>query len=155
MTGRFAAFLLLLLPLAVSAAEPAVFRLTAEGGVERFYPKVYQALEEEGFYVVFEADIGGSLSRFAERWGEDYNRSGLSAIRSMVFCNGWYANAVSNADPVLLAMCPLRMTLVEKDGRTTALFARPTAVAAGSAALPIFQRIEREVIGAIRKGMGG
>ncbi len=44
-----------------------------------------------------------------------YNRSKLSAIRSMVFCNGWYANQVSNKDPHMLALCPLHMTLIEKE----------------------------------------
>ena len=117
------------------------------------YDKVYKSLEDARFYVVFEPDIGNNLSKFAERWGDQYNRSNLSAIRSMVFCNGWYANQVSNKDPSMLALCPLHMTLIEKDGKTTALFARPTVIAADSPARDILADLESEVITAIKKGM--
>ena len=103
--------------------------------------------------MVFEPNIGKNLSGFAERWGDQYNRSKLSAIRSMVFCNGWYANQVSNKDPSMLALCPLHMTLIEKDGNTTALFVRPTVIAADSPAKGILSELESEVISAIKAGM--
>ena len=73
--------------------------------------------------------------------------------KSMVFCNVWYANQVSNKDPSMLALCPLHMTLIEKDGSTTALFARPTVIAADSPARGILADLESEVITAIKKGM--
>ncbi len=155
MTRILVTLLLLLASLSAQAgpSEDTVFSLQTAQPIERVYPAVYQALEDAGFFVVFEANIGASLSRFAERWGKDYNRNGLSAIRSMVFCNGWYANRVGNADPRMLALCPLRMTLIEKDGRTTALFARPTAVARSGPAHEVLKAVEKEVIDAIRKGM--
>jgi hypothetical protein len=117
------------------------------------YDRVYKSLEDARFYVVFEPNIGNNLSRFAERWGDQYNRNKLSAIRSMVFCNVWYTNQVSNLDPDMLSLCPLHMTLIEKDGRTTALFARPTVIAADSPARAILADLESEVITAIKKGM--
>jgi len=86
------------------------------------YDRVYKSLEDARFYVVFEPNIGANLAGFAEKWGDDYNRNKLSAIRSMVFCNGWYANKVSNLDPNMLGFCPLHITLIERDGKTTVLF---------------------------------
>ncbi|RMG57174.1 MAG: DUF302 domain-containing protein [Gammaproteobacteria bacterium] len=145
--------LLLLQPVLATAQSDTVFTLTANEPIDQAYPAVYKALEDAGFYVVFEADIGRNLARFANRWGKDYNRNGLSAIRSMVFCNGWYANRVGNADPHMLALCPLHMTLIEKDGRSTALFARPTAIARTGKAREVAQEIEKEVVTAIRRGM--
>jgi len=71
----------------------------------------------------------------------------------MVFCNGWYANAVSNADPDMLALCPLRIGLYEKQGETTVVFAKPSIIAANSAAKPVLKEIEAEVIEAIKAGM--
>ncbi len=139
----------------VEAASPNVFEYTVNKPMEQVYGNVYKGLESEGFYVVFEANIGRNLARFSEKWGENYNRNKLDGIRSMVFCNGWYANAVSNADPSLLALCPLRMTLIEKDGKTTALFAKPAVIAADSPAHKVLQRIEDEVISAIKKSMQG
>ena len=146
--------LCLLMPLVpVQAVSPNVFEHTVERSMQQVYAPLYKALEDEGFYVVFEANIGRNLSRFAEKWGENYNRNKLDGIRSMVFCNGWYANAVSNADPSLLALCPLRLTLIERDGKTTALFAKPTVIAADSPARKVLQRIEDEVIAVIKQSM--
>jgi uncharacterized protein (DUF302 family) len=146
-------FLLLCLSLSVAHADSSVFTYRSDKPITEVYDKVYESLEDARFYVVFEPNIGKNLSTFADRWGDEYNRSKLSAIRSMVFCNGWYANQVSNKDPRMLALCPLHMTLIEKDGSTTALFARPTVIAADSPARDILAELESEVIAAIKKGM--
>ena len=146
---------LLMLYLSFSSANAAsgVFELSVDKPINAVYDSVYKSLEDARFYVVLEPDIGKNLSGFAERWGDEYNRNKLSAIRSMVFCNGWYANQVSNKDPGMLAFCPLRLTLYEKDGKTTALFVRPTVIAADSPALEILTELEYEVVAAIKQGM--
>ncbi len=141
----------LLLP--AQAAETLVYQQSVKRPVDELYGAVYNALEEAGFYVVFEADIGKNLAGFAARWGEDYNRNGLSAIRSMVFCNGWYANQVSNLDTSMLGFCPLHLTLIEKAGTTTVLFNRPSVAAATSPAQPLLREAENKIIAAIRQGM--
>ncbi|VAW59898.1 hypothetical protein MNBD_GAMMA11-1951 [hydrothermal vent metagenome] len=138
---------------ALQAAESTVYKQTADQTMEQVYPAVYKALEEAKFFVVFEPKISKMLSRFSEKWGEDYNQNKLSSIRSMVFCNGWYANAVSNVDPDMLALCPLRIGLYEKQGKTTVVFARPTAIGAQSAAKSVLKALEEEVINAINAGM--
>jgi len=135
------------------AASPNVFEFKVKKTMEQVYTPLYKALEDEGFYVVFEVNIGRNISGFAEKWGENYNRNKLDGIRSMVFCNGWYANAVSNADPSMLALCPLSLTLTEKEGSTTALFAKPTAIAADSPARKMLERVEQDVIKAIKQSM--
>jgi uncharacterized protein (DUF302 family) len=135
------------------AGKSTVFEYSVGKPVAKVYPLVYRSLEEARFFVVEEIDIGKNLSNFSKKWGDDYNTSGLSAIRSLIFCNGWYANQVSNKDPRMLGLCPLHMTLIEKNGVTTALFNRPTVIAANSPALEFLVRVEREVIEAIKKGM--
>ena len=135
------------------ASTPGILRLEARASMDATYPEVYAALEEARFWVVFEADLGTNLASFADRWGEDLNRNALDGIRSIVVCNAWYANQVSNADPDLLALCPLRVNLVEKDGVTRVLFARPTVTAAGSPGLAVVQEIEDRVVKALRAGI--
>ncbi|TCK18470.1 uncharacterized protein DUF302 [Thiogranum longum] len=126
-------------------AERTVLVWETGKDLETSYDVVYKSLEDNRFFVVFEPDIQKNLSHFAERWGKDYNRNGLEGIRSMIFCNGWYANAVSNADPDMLALCPLHITLVQKDGNTRVLFTRPTVIAADSKALDVAREIEQGV----------
>lgn len=135
----------------VQARDSNVFKQSVNAPMEKVYPLVYEALESARFYVVFEPNISQNLQRFSEKWGDNYNRNKLSSIRSMVFCNGWYANAVSNADPDMLALCPLRIGLYEKKGKTTVVFARPSVIAEQSPALKVLQEVEDEVISAIKQ----
>jgi hypothetical protein len=155
MTRWFIA-LLLTWPMMSFAAEPeagAVFLAQADKPVTSVYDSVYKSLEDARFFVVFEPNIGANLVRFADKWGDDYNRSKLSEIRSMIFCNGWYANQVSNLDPNMLGFCPLHITLIERDGKTTVLFNRPSVIAHNSPAKDLLLEIETEVIKAIQQGL--
>lgn len=144
------ALLLMLLSCAVLAAPPAVYRVDAKAPMAVTHKAVYAALEDAKFWVVFEADLGEGMAGFAERWGDELNRNRLDGIRSIVVCNAWYANRVSNADPDLLALCPLRVNLVEKDGVTRILFARPTTIAAGSPGIAVVQEIEDVITSALQ-----
>ena len=117
------------------------------------YGSIYKSLENARFFVVFEPNIGKNLASFSDKWGNDYNRNKLSAIRSMVFCNGWYANKVSNLDADMLGFCPLHLTLFERDGKTTVLFNRPGMIVQNSPAKELLMEIESEVIEAIKQGL--
>jgi len=147
---------LLFLISAVNAADMkdgGVYSQTVDKNVSAVYDKVYKSLELAGFYVVFEPNIGANLKHFEKKWGDNYNQNNLDEIRSMVFCNGWYANKVSNVDPNMLGFCPLHITLIERSGKTTVLFNRPTVIGQHSPASAIFERIEAEVIEAIQLGL--
>ncbi len=137
--------LLLLWTAPVAAQPPNVLVWNIDKPLDMAYSTVYDELESHHFYVVFEPDIQSNLSQMAESWGENYNRNKLQGIRSMVFCNGWYANAVSNVDPDMLALCPLHITLIQQSDRTRVLFSRPTAVAKGSKAEAIALELEQAV----------
>lgn len=134
-------------------AAPTVYQAQVQGEFDATYRAVYRALEDARFFVVFEPDIGSNLAGFAKRWGEDYNRNKLERIKSMVFCNGWYANQVGNADPAMFALCPLHLTMTHKDGVTAVLFVRPDAVAADSPAAAIAAELTADVIKAIDNGL--
>lgn len=149
-------FLLLLMALLLSNAahaEPAVYKASVEAEFDTVYAAVYEALEQKRMWVVFEPDIGANMKRSAERWGEDYNRNELERIRSMVFCNPWWANRVANADPDMLALCPLHLSLTHKDGETTVVFLRPDFIARGSEAEGVSQELTELVIRAIEQGL--
>lgn len=149
---RFSLLMLILAP-PVWAGNSTVFEITVNKPISEVYGNVQASFEDSRFFIVNEMNIGKSLSNFSEKWGDDYNQNGLSAIRSIVFCSGWYANQVSNKDPKMLGLCPLHLTLFEKDGKTTVLFNRPTIIAKDSPAHDLLAGIEQEVIELIKKGV--
>ena len=150
---RFSLLVLLSMSSHGWAETSTVFEITANKPISEVYGKVQAGFEDSRFFIVDELNIGKNLSNFSKKWGDDYNQNGLSAIRSIVFCNGWYANQVSNKDPKMLGLCPLHLTLFEKDGKTTVLFNRPTIIAKGSPAHDLLAGIEQEVIELIKKGV--
>lgn len=151
--GRCLGVVLWVISLSAVHAQETVFEAKTRQPIDAVYQKVYDSLEKHRFFVVFEADIGANIARFEERWGDNYNRSGLEGLRSLVVCNGWYANQVSNFDPKMLALCPLRVNLIHKDGVTSVLFARPTVIGAGSPAEPVLREVEDSIVAAIGEAL--
>ncbi len=140
-------FLFWVTQLALADSNVLVWKLDQD--LETSYKTIYNTLEENRFFVVFEPNIQRNMSHFAERWGDNYNRNKLEGIRAMIFCNAWHANEVSNADPDMLALCPLHITLIQQSGSTRILFVRPSVVAAHSKALAVAKEIEQDVAKAI------
>jgi len=131
-------------------ADSAILSLKIEGDFEVNYQSVYQQLEQQRFYVVFEPNIGRSVARNAERWGDEYNKNNFSDLRSLVFCNPWYVNQISNQDPDMLALCPLSVTLVQKDNDTLVKFVRPSALKPDSPALALLRELESDIVKALK-----
>lgn len=115
------------------------------------YSKVFTAMENGGYFVLFEPNLGKNLEHFAQRWGDDYNKNKIEEIRSLIFSNAWYVNQISNVDPELLALSPLHLTFTYKEGMTTILFIRPSAVAAESPAEKVATELENDVINTIER----
>jgi hypothetical protein len=122
--------------------------------LDEAYQRVYAALEKEKFWVVFEADLGERMAGFREQWGEDYNRSGLSGARSLVFCNLWWTNRIAGADPDMLSICPLHLSLYARGGTTSVVLLRPSVMAQGSGAETEAAELERELTGIIAAALG-
>jgi uncharacterized protein (DUF302 family) len=118
---------------AAAGAGPAgVIRLETRLPLAEAFERVSRALESEKFRVVFEADMGERMARFKDAWGIDYNRNDLGGIKSMVFCNIEWTNRIANADPDLLALCPLHLTLFDRNGTTQVVLPRFSLLAKGS-----------------------
>lgn len=146
-------FLLFTLLSSPSWANDALYVQTVKKPFQETYTRVYEALEANKFFVIFEPQIGKNMARFQKRWGEDYNRNQLENIRSLVFCNVWYTNQLSNLDPHQLSVCPLSIALYHKKGESTVVFRKPTVTAAKSPALPLLKELETDIINAIKTAL--
>jgi hypothetical protein len=138
----------------VSRAElPGVLHWTLAQDLETTYRSIYNSLENNNMYVIFEADIGRNLAGFAPQWGANYNRNHLQGPRSMTFCNAWYVNEISNIDPQMLSFCPMHLTLYRQDNITHIVFLRPTHVGKLSEAAALLEGLEATVSSAVEAGI--
>ena len=143
--------LLFLVPTLALASPIAVNTLTTEAPPDQVYDRVHQALEGAEFWVVFEADMASRMEKLGPDWGDDYNQNKLTFIKSMVFCSLWWTNKLANADPELLGLCPLHLTIYARDGHTTIAWPRLSAMAGGSPGQDMALALEEAISEIIRK----
>lgn len=145
-----------LLGFGARAGDPAgVYSRTTSLPLDQAYTRLYEALEAERFWVVFETDMGSRMESMRERWGADYNRHNLTGVRSMVFCNLDWTHRVANAAPELLALCPLHLSVYGQDGHTVVVMPRPSVIAAGSDGATTASELETQLIGVIDAALRG
>jgi len=109
------------------------------------YDALYKSLEENRFWVVFEANMGKRLNKMQANWGEDYNKNKLTGIRSMVFCNINWTHKLANADPKSLVLCPLHLTLYSQDEKTHILMPKLSDIVKGSSAVKEATELENQL----------
>ena len=139
--------LLLLSPLMADG----VYKLTLDQKADVVYKKLLTSLDDNYLIVVAEINI---LEKFRhaglpEKFGDEFNTNKLTTIKAIIACNGFFGNSIANADKDMMGLCPIRLTVIEKDGKTTILFVKPTNVSRASKAKAIIAKLEKKVISAI------
>ena len=141
----------LLLTLSLTLFADAVYTKTYDAPMEKVYTKVLTAFDNAHLIVVSEIDI---LAKFKaaglpKKFGKNFNTNKLTGIKAIIACNGWFGNEVANADPKMMAFCPVRVTLIEQDGKTTVTYVRASVASKESKAYPTLVKLEAKVIKAI------
>ena len=144
-------FLLLTFSLTL-LADSSVYTKTFGAPMAKIYPKIINSFDNAHLIVVSEIDILGKFKAagLPEKFGKNFNTNKLTSIKAIIACNGWYGNAIANADPEMMAFCPVRITLIEKDGKTSVMYVRATVAPKESKAYPILEELEAKVIKAIQ-----
>jgi uncharacterized protein (DUF302 family) len=144
-----------LLSLSLWAAETNVYKVVYNSPVDKVLANILAKFATEQLVVVWQLDI---LEEFKakgldKKFGADFNTAGLTAVKTLVACNGMLGNGIINSDSDMMAFCPIRITLTEKDGKTSVLYARPTSAPKDSKAYPMLVKLEKKVISAIEASM--
>lgn len=134
-----------------SAALTNVYSATYKASIETIEENILQHFKEVKLVVAWKLDILEEFKKkgLEKKFGKKFNTSKLSGVRTIVACNGKFGNMIINADPTMMAYCPIRITLIEKDGKTQVLYVRPTSAPRDSKAYKILKKLEKKVIKAI------
>lgn len=144
-----------LLTVSVWAAESNVYKVSYNAPVDKVLENMLAKFKQEMLIVVWQLDI---LEEFKhkgldKKFGENFNKAGLTAVRTLVACNGKFGNDIINQDSDMMAYCPIRITLTEKDGVTTVLYVRPSSAPRDSKAYQSLVKLEKKVTKAIEESM--
>ena len=146
MKRLFVALALLASASCVFAADSNIGVLSTERPIGPVFKNVVMALQHSGFKVVNKIDISRKLAGAAKHFHwKDYNLNHLAGIRTVVFCNPGFANAISNADPGMMALCPLHVTLVQEGAWTRVEFIKPAAIARGTKAESVATKLQAHI----------
>ncbi len=132
-------------------AGSAIYKVSVNEDFRSALHSIKKTLEDQHLYIISKADISGTLASMKRKLGKDYNKRGYDVAKSIIFCNPFYANDVMNTDPDMMALCPLKMMLMTKNGTTTALFVLPSKLAGNSPAKNILLEVENRVKKALNK----
>lgn len=154
MKRMFMGLALLAVVPSVLAAESSIAVQSVKRPIGPTFKSVVSALKHSGFKVVKKINISKNLGKAAKHFHwTDYNQNHLTGIRTVVFCNAKFANAISNADPSMMALCPLHVTLVQQGAWTRVEFVKPAVIAEGSRAEGVAVKLQEQIEAAIRKGI--
>lgn len=115
------------------------------------YESLLKSLSDNSLTVVTQIDILKKLhaSGLAKKLGKDFNTNHLTGIKSIIACNGSIANTIANTDPTMMSFCPIRVTLVEQEGKTTITYVKATSAPKDSKAYTHLKKLEGKVIKSI------
>ncbi len=147
--------ILLMCVLSLSLWANSVYTVTYDKSIDEVESAILANFKKSKLVVVWKLDILEEFKKkgLDKKFGKNFNKAGLSGVRTIVACNGKFGNNIINADSTMMAYCPVRITLTEKDGKTTVLFVRPSTGPKESKAYPILVKLEKKVIGAIEGAM--
>ena len=147
--------ILLMCVLSLSLWANSVYTVTYDKGISEVETAILANFKKSKLVVVWKLDILAEFKKkgLDKKFGENFNTAGLTGVRTIVACNGKFGNTIINADSTMMAYCPVRITMTEKDGKTTVLFVRPSAAPQDSKAYPLLVKLEKKVIGAIEGAM--
>jgi len=129
-------------------AENNVYTRTYNTPFKTVYPKLLQAMNSANLIVVSEINI---LEKFKaaglpKAFGSNFNTNNLTEIKAVIVCNGWFGNEVANRDPQMMAFCPIRITVIEKNHQTTVTYVKATSAPKNSKAYSTLEKLTKKVI---------
>jgi hypothetical protein len=131
-----------------------ISRHSIQQPIDETYDDIIDALINEGFSIVKEINIGKNLDKASKEhnW-KNYNNNNLVGIRTAIVCSGMTVNAIGNADPNMISICPLHVTLTQTGNWTKIDFIRPSIIAKGTPAENVAKKLEYRLKSAIQKGI--
>jgi len=92
--------------------------------IEKYYPKLKKAIRANHMNILYELDLLKKFKKsgYAKRFGKDFNKNHLKAVKTLLLCNGYVGNQISNIDPDMMALCPIRLTVISMASGTQVVF---------------------------------
>jgi len=119
------------LVMSTQAYSSSIHKTIINKPISEYYPELKKAIEANRMHVIYEMDLLKKFkeSGYAKKFGKDFNKNKVEVVKTLLICNGYVGNQVSNIDPRMMVLCPIKITLIQRDGKTTVTFVKSASLA--------------------------
>jgi len=119
--------------------------------IKEYYPELKKAIEDNNMHVIYELDL---LERFkeagyAEKFGNNFNKNNIVAIKTLLICNGYIGNQVSNIDTDMMVLCPIKITLIQIGKYTMVSFIKNSDLASNKEVEKLLAILDQTLVNTI------
>lgn len=143
--------LALLLLLSTQAFATAIHETQINKPIDVYYPLLKKAIEDNKMHVLYEMDLLKKFedSGYAKKFGTDFNKNNIQAIKTILICNGYVGNQVSNLDPKMMVLCPIKITLIQQGDKTLVSFVKNSDISKNDKINELLMQLDTVIINTI------
>lgn len=97
---------------------------------DSYYPKLKAAIKKNHMNIIYELDLIKQFKDkgYSEKFGSEFNKNKLDGVKTLLICNGYVGNQISNLNPAMMALCPIRLTIIQDSRKLTVTFLRHDSI---------------------------
>jgi uncharacterized protein (DUF302 family) len=143
--------LALLLVLSTSVYANEIYKKEINLPIQEYFPRLKQAITANHMNVLYELNLIDKFKKsgYAKRFGKEFNKNKLKEVKTLLLCNGHVGNQVSNIDPDMMALCPIRLTLISQGKSTKVVFIKSSHVATSKKVKALLATLDQILINTI------
>jgi len=143
--------LLALLLVSYVVAGDNIYKKVVNENYDSYYPKLKKELEINHVNVISEMDLIERFTQagYAKKFGKDFNKNHLEKVTSLILCNGYIGNQVSNIDVTMMAFCPIRLTVLKQGDKTIVLYVKSAPNASNPKVVSLLKTLDTVVINTV------
>ncbi|MCX6051688.1 MAG: DUF302 domain-containing protein [Campylobacterales bacterium] len=141
---------LFLLASSVIAADN-IYKIEVNEEYDVYYPKLKKELEINHINVISEMDLIQRFTEagYAKKFGKNFNKNNIEKATSLILCNGYIGNQVSNIDVAMMAFCPIRLTVLKQGNKTIVLYVKSAPNASNPEVVTLLNTLDEVVINTV------
>ncbi|WP_310441844.1 DUF302 domain-containing protein [Sulfurimonas sp.] len=140
-----------LLLLASSSFANEVYKKEVATPHDVYMKEFKKAVKKNHMNVLYELDLIKKFkdAGYAKKFGADFNKNKLTAATTILLCNGYIGNQISNIDPEMMSLCPIKVSIISDGKSTKIIYTKYTGASTDREIAALLNTLDEVVINTI------
>lgn len=141
----------IMLLLASSLFANDVYKKEVNKPHDVYIKELKDAIEKNHMNVLYELDLIKKFndSGYAKKFGADFNKNKITASTTLLLCNGYIGNQISNIDPEMMALCPIKVSVISDEKSTKIIYTKYKGASKNKEVAALLKILDEVVINTI------